>query len=64
MNNDDERHGEHGDKRIRLDERSEVESWTHQLGCSEDELVEAVRAVGPSAGDVRAHFEALLGIPS
>lgn len=44
-----------GDRaRINVHERHEVAYWTKALGCSEQELAEAVKQVGVMAEDVRA----------
>ena len=42
--------------RINLREDWEVRFWTREFGCTEDSLREAVRMVGDTAGDVRAHL--------
>jgi hypothetical protein len=42
--------------RISLDEDWEVQWWTKALGVSEDNLREAVAAVGNSANAVRDHL--------
>ena len=42
--------------RINLSEPWEVTLWTHEFGCTEPELREAVLAAGPRAGDVRARI--------
>ena len=42
--------------RISLDEDWEVNWWTNSLGVSEQELREAVAAVGSSANAVREHL--------
>lgn len=42
--------------RIDLDERHEILHWSRRLGCSEQQLRDAVRAVGPIAADVRRHL--------
>jgi hypothetical protein len=41
--------------RINLNERAEILHWSQRLGCSEQQLRDAVRAVGPNAADVRRH---------
>jgi hypothetical protein len=41
--------------RINLDERAEILHWSLRLGCSEEQLREAVRAVGTNAADVRRY---------
>jgi len=43
-------------KLIALEEPHEVRSWTESLGCTEEELRAAVRAVGNSAEKVRQHM--------
>lgn len=43
--------------RISLSEEYEVRDWTKSLGVSEDELREAVDAVGNSADAVRAYLK-------
>lgn len=42
--------------RINIHEPWEVNWWCNELGCTKDELVSAVRAVGTSAKAVRAHL--------
>ena len=42
--------------RINLDERYEILHWSRRLGCSEQQLRDAVRAVGPIAANVRRHL--------
>jgi hypothetical protein len=43
--------------RISLSEDYEIRSWTESLGVSEQELREAVDAVGNSADAVRAYLK-------
>lgn len=43
-------------KLISLDEEHEVRSWTQSLGCTPEQLREAVKAVGNSADAVRKHL--------
>lgn len=43
--------------RINLSEDYEVRDWTKSLGVSEDELREAVDAVGNSADKVREYLQ-------
>jgi hypothetical protein len=43
--------------RISLSEDYEIRKWTKSLGVSEDELREAVDAVGNSADAVRAYLK-------
>ncbi len=42
--------------RINLEEQYEILHWIRRLGCSEQQLRDAVRAVGPIAADVRRHL--------
>jgi hypothetical protein len=42
--------------RINLDERHEILHWIRRLGCSESQLRDAMRAVGPIAADVKRHL--------
>jgi len=42
--------------RINLSEDDEVQYWTQALGVSEDELREAVKAVGSTSEAVRSHL--------
>ncbi|MDM0085557.1 DUF3606 domain-containing protein [Variovorax sp. J31P179] len=44
-------------KLISWSEPHEVQSWTHSLGCTAEELKEAVHAVGNSAEAVRAYLK-------
>jgi hypothetical protein len=41
--------------RINVNEPWELRYWTKELGLSEDELREAVKAAGPSVNAVREH---------
>jgi len=42
--------------RINTSEPHEVQYWTEALGVSEEQLINAVKAVGSVAKDVRAHL--------
>lgn len=42
--------------RIALGEKHELDYWTRALGCTREELEEAVKAVGSSAAAVREHL--------
>ena len=44
-------------KLIHLNEPHEVLTWTRSLGCTTEQLKEAVRAVGPSAEAVRVYLK-------
>lgn len=43
-------------KRIDINDPKEVENWCRALGCTEEELKEAVEAVGTSAKKVREYL--------
>jgi len=45
-------------QRISLTEKWEVQYWTKELGISEDELAQAVKAAGHSVDAVRQHLSA------
>ena len=49
--------GPTGTKRISLDAQHLVRYWRAELGCSENELRDAVTAVGAQAADVRRYLE-------
>ena len=42
--------------RINTGEIHEIQYWTKALGVTEQQLKDAVKAVGPVANDVRAHL--------
>ena len=44
-------------KRIDVNDPQEVRNWCKSLSCSEQELKEAVRAVGTSAEKVREYLQ-------
>lgn len=44
-------------KLIAVNEPQEVLSWTKSLGCTEGELLDAVKAVGNSAEAVRVYLK-------
>ena len=44
-------------KLIALEEPHEVRSWCESLGCTEEKLRAAVKAVGHSADKVREHLK-------
>ncbi len=56
MSDDKSRTGAADRDRISLGEDYEVRDWTKALGVSEEELREAVDAVGNSADAVRAYL--------
>jgi len=41
---------------INMNEEWEVAYWTKELGCSETDIMEAIKVVGNSADKVRAHL--------
>jgi hypothetical protein len=43
--------------RINVNERWELDYWTRELGVTDEQLREAVKAVGPSAQAVRSHLK-------
>ena len=49
--------GPTGTNRVSLDAQHLVRYWRAELGCSEDELRDAIAAVGAQAVDVRRYLE-------
>jgi hypothetical protein len=49
--------GPTGTNRISLEAQHLVRYWRAELGCSEDELRDAIAAVGAQAVDVRRYLE-------
>lgn len=45
-----------GERKINLDDQTEVRRWCSELQCNEMRLRNAVRAVGPLAEDVRNYM--------
>jgi hypothetical protein len=43
--------------RIDVNDEVQLQYWIAQLGCSEQELLDAIRAVGVRAAEVRSHFQ-------
>jgi hypothetical protein len=56
MSDDKTKRGGQDRNRISLEEDYEVRDWTKSLGCTEDQLRAAVKAVGNSAEAVRAYL--------
>jgi hypothetical protein len=56
MADDKNKTGAQDDQRINVNQDYEVRYWTKELGCTEDELKKAVKAVGPMVKDVRKHL--------
>jgi hypothetical protein len=48
-------------QRVSLEQEHEVRYWTKELGVSEQQLREAVRAVGPMVDDVRRRLGLVSG---
>ena len=43
--------------RINMSEDYEIRYWTEKFGCTKEQLVSAVGAVGPTASKVEAHLK-------
>ncbi len=56
MSDDLSKRGPQDRSRINVNEPHELRYWTQELGISEAELRDAVKAVGPSATAVREHL--------
>jgi hypothetical protein len=56
MSDDKSNKGPQDQQRISLDQDHELRYWTQALGCSEEQLREAVRAVGNTASKVRTYL--------
>jgi hypothetical protein len=48
--------GQQDRSRINVHEKWELDYWTRQLGVSEQKLIEAVSAAGPSVNKVKEHL--------
>jgi hypothetical protein len=46
--------------RINVNERWEIQYWTERMGVTDAQLREAVRMVGPTAGEVRKYLRRML----
>lgn len=57
MADDKSKTGGQDRKRINLNEDYEVRDWTKSLGVTEQQLRDAVKAVGDSAEKVREHLK-------
>lgn len=57
MSDDKTKTGGQDRKRINLNEDYEVRDWTKSLGVTEQQLRDAVKAVGDSAEKVREHLK-------
>ncbi|MGW9064588.1 DUF3606 domain-containing protein [Achromobacter animicus] len=56
MSDDLSKRGPQDRSRINVNETHELRYWTQELGVSEAQLRDAVKAVGPSATAVREHL--------
>ncbi|WP_286897668.1 MULTISPECIES: DUF3606 domain-containing protein [Achromobacter] len=56
MSDDLSKRGPQDRSRINVNETHELRYWTQELGVSETQLRDAVKAVGPSATAVREHL--------
>lgn len=56
MSDDLSKRGPQDRSRINVNEPHELRYWTQELGVSESQLRDAVKAVGPSATAVREHL--------
>jgi hypothetical protein len=57
MSDDPNKRGEPDRSRINHHEDYEVAYWTKELGVTKEELVAAIRKVGPMAEDVRRELK-------
>lgn len=48
--------GPKDEARVNISEPWELTYWTKKFGCTEEELIAAVKAVGPMVIDVRKHL--------
>lgn len=56
MTNDNTNHGQEP-ARIRMDDSADVAQWAKKLDVTEEQLKEAVDAVGDKAADVEMHLK-------
>lgn len=56
MADDKSKTGKPDDLRINVNQAYEVTYWCGQLGCTEQQLRNAVAAVGPMVADVKRHL--------
>lgn len=56
MSDDRSKRGGQDRKRINTSEGYELNYWTRQLGCTEQQLLGAVAAVGPQVDQVRSYL--------
>jgi hypothetical protein len=53
---DKNKRGSQDRKRINVNEEHEVRYWTQKLGCTKEQLEDAVKQVGPMVDDVERHL--------
>jgi Protein of unknown function (DUF3606) len=56
MSDDVKRSGSPDSKRINVHQEHELRDWAENLGVTQDQVVEAVRAVGDSAAAVKSYL--------
>jgi uncharacterized protein with von Willebrand factor type A (vWA) domain len=56
MSDDRNKRGGQDRKRINMAEGYELNYWTRQLGCTEQELISAIGVVGPQVDQVRTYL--------
>lgn len=56
MPDDKNKTGKGDDSRINVNQPYEVQYWTKELRCTEQQLRDAVKAVGPMVKDVKRHL--------
>lgn len=57
MSDDLKNRGPKDRARINVHERHELDYWTKALGCTEQQLLDAVHVVGVMAADVRRYLQ-------
>ena len=57
MADDKTKRGPADSSRINMSEDYEIRYWTEKFGCTKEQLVSAVGAVGPMAAKVEAHLK-------
>ena len=57
MADDKKNTGPTDDKRINIHEDYEVAYWTKKFGCTKEQLIAAVKAVGVMAADVEKYLK-------
>jgi hypothetical protein len=57
MPDDKDKRGIPDNKRIDINDSAEIRNWCKSFGCTEKELINAVRKVGTSASKVREYLK-------